>query len=175
MLDVRSGEVQAEVHKEWTDAFLGRHMAASRISKYCCSLPTLASSLSLSRNLLYISMLFTCRTSPCHLFSQLRMSLPGFEAATTARGRCAAGLRCFRTTSTYGSCLLQARLLKVWLNYRKHTWLTFSLPSDCIPRACTLGCAWSAKRYVCLFKRAKYSLAQNGLKLKECRMAAAQK
>jgi len=122
-----------------------------------------------------VSMLFTCRTSPCHLFSQLRMSLPGFEAATTARGRCAAGLRCFRTTSTYGSCLLQARLLKVWLNYRKHTWLTFSLPSDCIPRACTLGCAWSAKRYVCLFKRAKYSLAQNGLKLKECRMAAAQK
>ena len=59
MLDVRSGEVQAEVHKEWTDAFLGRHMAASRISKYCCSLPTLASSLSLSRNLLYISM-FQC-------------------------------------------------------------------------------------------------------------------
>jgi hypothetical protein len=50
MLNLRPGEVQAEVHEEGTDAFQGRHMALSRISNYYCPLPTLASFLSMPRN-----------------------------------------------------------------------------------------------------------------------------
>jgi len=38
-----------EVHEEGTYAFQGRHMALSRISKYC-PMPNLASFLSLSRH-----------------------------------------------------------------------------------------------------------------------------
>jgi len=122
MLNLRPGEVQAEVHEEGTDAFLGRRMAASRIRNNIVLCQLLPLSCLCQGILLCIWMLFTCRMSQWHLFSQLCMSLPGFEAATAARVRCAAGFWCF---CIYDFCLLHVHVLKFWSTYHKHTWLSY--------------------------------------------------